>query len=160
MSWEKGERLQEVLGKNKVRKSKEDELCPGEEAISAGEEAVKEVVDEARPCLLVDSPSSFLETISKTCLETKETKTWRQLKAYAQRKRDSAKPEAEDRAKEGQTHLPWQKNSAMGPVPEMPRSKSKRQTLEGSQHDEMKEKWTIRGYRRLQKGNIFRNVCH
>lgn len=37
-------------------------------------------------------------------------------------------------------HLPWQKNSVMGPVPEMPRSKSKRQTLEGSQHDEMKEK--------------------
>lgn len=32
---------QEVLGKSKVRKSKEDKLYPDEEAISAGEAAVK-----------------------------------------------------------------------------------------------------------------------
>lgn len=44
-------------------------------------------------------------------MERKETRTWGQLKAYAQRKHDSAKPEAWDRAKEEQTHSSWQKNS-------------------------------------------------
>lgn len=51
---EKGGRLEEVLKKSKVRKSKEDELYPDEEAKPAGEQAVKEVVGEARPCQSID----------------------------------------------------------------------------------------------------------
>ena len=61
--------------------------------------------------MLIPPPTHTLEAISKTCLERKETRTWGQLKVYAQRKRDSAKPEAGDRAKGGQTHSSWQKNS-------------------------------------------------
>lgn len=45
------------MEKSKVEKSKEDELCPDEEAISA-EEEVKKVVGESRPCHYVDFSSS------------------------------------------------------------------------------------------------------
>lgn len=41
------------MEKSKVEKSKEDELCPDKEAISA-EEVVKEVVGESRLCYYVD----------------------------------------------------------------------------------------------------------
>lgn len=52
-------------------------------------------------------PPPALEAIGKTSLERKETSTWGQLEVYAQRKCDSAKSEAGDRAKEGQTRLSW-----------------------------------------------------
>lgn len=68
------------MEKSKVEKSKEDELCPDEEAISA-EEAVKEVVGEARPCRHVDFFSSSLQAPHKTCLERKDTRIWGQLYA-------------------------------------------------------------------------------
>lgn len=46
---------------------------------------------------------SPLEATHKSCLERKDRRIWGQLKAQAQGKHDSAKPEAGDRAGGGQT---------------------------------------------------------
>lgn len=56
-----------------------------------------------------------------------ETRTWGKLKVYAQRKCDSAKPEAGDRAKGGQTLILAEEFSLFtGLMPEMPHSKRSR----------------------------------
>lgn len=84
------------------------------------------LVGGTRLCHFVDF--FFLETISKTCLEMKKTRTWGQLKY------DLAMPEAGDEAQGGQTSF-HQRNLVYSwdISRDAPQQKQKKQTLEGIQ---------------------------